>query len=187
MSNNSKFEKSYQSTEGQGQRRVLFFPLPFQGHTNPILQRANILHLQSFSITIIHTDFFNTFPKNNIPANYPHITFHPISDGLSENEKSTTDIDVLHLLSLLNDKCVPHFSKALGQLLLEDPSIVCLISDAILHSTKAVADSFNLPRLVLRPGGVSSFLTCVAFSLLHNKAYFPLQGIFLIFIPFQRQ
>ncbi|WMV19780.1 hypothetical protein MTR67_013165 [Solanum verrucosum] len=57
----------------------------------------------------------------------------------------------------------------------EDPNIVCLISDSILHFTKAVADSLNLPRRVLRTGGVSSCLAYAAIPLLQNKAYFPIQ------------
>ncbi|KAL3341734.1 hypothetical protein AABB24_025980 [Solanum stoloniferum] len=157
-------------------KRVLFFPLPLQGHITPMLQLANILHLNGFSITIILADNFNT-SFNNIRANYPHFTFHTICDGLSEDDKAKTDIDALFLLSLFNEKCAPHFTEALRQLVLEDPNIVCLISDSILHFTKAVADSFKLPRLVLRTGGVCSFLVFAAIPLLQNKAYFPLQGI----------
>ncbi|KAG5616117.1 hypothetical protein H5410_015941 [Solanum commersonii] len=61
--------------------------------------------------------------------------------------------------------------------MLEDPNIVYLISDSILHFTKAVADSLNLPRRVLRTGGVSSCLAYAAIPLLQNKAYFPIQAI----------
>ncbi|XP_060175246.1 UDP-glycosyltransferase 76B1-like isoform X2 [Lycium barbarum] len=157
--------------QGRKGRRVLLFPLPLQGHINPMLQLANILHSKGFSITVIHT---NLNSSHNIQTNYPHFTFHSISDGLSEDEKSTTD--VLFLLSLLNEKCIPHFKEALAQLLLEDPNnIACLISDAILHFTRVVADNFKLHRLVLRTGGVCSFLTFAAFPLLLHKGYFPLQ------------
>ncbi|KAG5616119.1 hypothetical protein H5410_015943 [Solanum commersonii] len=162
--------------QGRKGKRVLFFPLPLQGHITPMLQLANILHLNGFSITIILADNFNT-TFNTIRANYPHFTFHTISDGLSEDDKAKTDVDALFLLSLFNEKCAPHFTEALRQLVLEDPNIVCLISDSILHFTKAVADSLNLHRLVLRTGGVSSCLAYAAIPLLQNKAYFPIQGI----------
>ncbi|XP_049395179.1 UDP-glycosyltransferase 76B1-like isoform X2 [Solanum stenotomum] len=162
--------------QGRKGKRVLFFPLPLQGHITPMLQLANILHLNGFSITIILADNFNT-TFNNIRANYPHFTFHTISDGLSEDDKAKTDTDALFLLSLFNEKCAPQFTEALRQLVLEDPNIVCLISDSILHFTKAVVDSFKLPRLVLRTGGVCSLLVFAAIPLLQSKAYFPLQGI----------
>ncbi|MFS8012875.1 putative cytokinin 7-beta-glucosyltransferase [Helianthus anomalus] len=38
-------------------RRIILFPLPFQGHINPMLQLANILHTRGFKITIIHAEY----------------------------------------------------------------------------------------------------------------------------------
>ncbi|MFS7958048.1 putative cytokinin 7-beta-glucosyltransferase [Helianthus anomalus] len=35
-------------------RGIVLFPMPFQGHINPMFQLANILHTQGFKITIIH-------------------------------------------------------------------------------------------------------------------------------------
>ncbi|KAK1364940.1 hypothetical protein POM88_040501 [Heracleum sosnowskyi] len=42
---------------------------------------------------------------------------------------------------------------------------------AILHFSSAVAKSFELPRLVLRTSGVSSFLAFAAFPVLQQKGY----------------
>ncbi|KAL2525795.1 UDP-glycosyltransferase 76F1 [Abeliophyllum distichum] len=151
-------------------RQLILFPLPLQGHISPMLQLANILYSKGFSITIVHTKF-----NSPNPTNYPHFTFYPISDGLSESESSPNDI--ISLLSLLNQNCIVPFQEALAQLLADksgDP-IACLISDAILHFTSAVAKSFNLPRIVLRTGGVSSFLAFAAFPLLLEKGYIPTQ------------
>ncbi|KAL8119723.1 hypothetical protein AgCh_016994 [Apium graveolens] len=147
-------------------KRILLFPLPLQGHINPMLQLANILHLKGFSITVIHTTF------NSLdPSRFPHFTFHSISDGLSAAEASTKD--VIALLSLLNVKCVAPFQECLARLLSDDGEepVACLISDAILHFTSAVAKCFELPRMVLRTGGVSSFLAFAAFPVLQQKGY----------------
>ncbi|KAK1364942.1 UDP-glycosyltransferase 76B1 [Heracleum sosnowskyi] len=147
-------------------KRILFFPLPLQGHINPMLQLANILHSKGFSITVIHTTF-------NSPdaSHFPHFTFHSISEGLSAAEASTKD--VIALLSLLNVKCVAPFQECLARILSDDSEepVACLISDAVLHFTSAVAKSFQLPRLVLRTGGVSSFLAFAAFPVLQQKGY----------------
>ncbi|KAL3833982.1 hypothetical protein ACJIZ3_008718 [Penstemon smallii] len=147
-------------------RRIIFFPLPLQGHINPMLQLANILHSIGFSITIIHTKL-----NSPNPTNYPHFTFHQI---LSEFDEYS---DILSLLTMLNEKCVEPFKQALSELLGDksgDP-IGCLISDAILYFTSDVAKSFNLPRIVLRTGGVASFLTFAAFPVLLQKGYLPIQ------------
>ncbi|CAI9772962.1 unnamed protein product [Fraxinus pennsylvanica] len=151
-------------------RQLILFPLPLQGHISPMLQLATILYSKGFSITIVHTKF-----NSPNPTNYPHFNFYPISDGLSESQSSPSD--VLSLLSLLNQNCIAPFQEALAQLLADksgDP-IACLISDAILYFTSAVAKNFNLPRIVLRTGGVSSFLAFAAFPLLLEKGYIPTQ------------
>lgn len=161
-------------------RRLIFFPLPLQGHITPMLQLANILHSKGFSITILHLKL-----NSPNPANYPHFTFCPIDDGSSETSEASKG-DIISLLEGINAKCIEPFRQALGQLLADasgDP-VACLISDAVLHSTAAVCRSLNLPRIVLRTGGVCSFLAFVAFPLLFEKGYLPLEGLRYIFTFF---
>lgn len=152
-------------------RRLVLFPLPLQGHVNPMLELANILYSKGFSITIIHTSF-------NSPnrCKYPHFTFHAIDEGLFESETSTKD--VMLLISLLNTKCVEPFKECLSRLLYDvsDEPIACLISDAVFHFSRGVAESLRLPRIVLRTGGASSFLVFAAFPLLRQRGYLPIQG-----------
>lgn len=81
------------------------------------------------------------------------------------------------LLSNLTTKCIEPCRSALSELLaniLEGP-IACLISDAILHFTREVAESFELPRIVLRTGGIASFHALASFPLLREKGYLPIQ------------
>ncbi|KAL0402850.1 UNVERIFIED_CONTAM: UDP-glycosyltransferase 76F1 [Sesamum radiatum] len=129
-------------------RRLVFFPLPLQGHINPMLHLANILHSKGFSITIVHSKL-----NSPNPSNYPHFTFFPIDDGLSENSEVSRN-DIISLLTVLNVKCIEPFKQAMSELLADssgDP-IACLISDAILH-----------------------FTTAVSFPLLLEKGYLPVQ------------
>lgn len=71
------------------------------------------------------------------------------------------------------------FRDCLAKLLadVEEEPIACLISDAMLPFTQAVADSLKLPRIVLRTGGASSFVVFAAFPLLKERGYFPIQGL----------
>ncbi|KAL5733121.1 hypothetical protein ACOSQ2_032813 [Xanthoceras sorbifolium] len=152
-------------------RRLVLFPLPLQGHINPMLQLANILHTHGFSITIIHTNF-----NSPNPSNHPHFTFHFIPENLSESEASTDDL--LALVALLNTRCVEPFHDCLAKLCSSDSEeepVACLISDAILPFTQAVAEKLKLPRIVLRTGGASSFLVFAAFPLLRERGYLPIQ------------
>ncbi|XP_075649189.1 UDP-glycosyltransferase 76B1-like [Castanea sativa] len=151
-------------------RRLVLFPLPFQGHINPMLLLATILHSKGFSITIIHTNF-----NSPNPSNFPNFTFHSIPDGFSESEASSKD--VVFLAKLLNTKCVEPFRDCMVKLLsdVSEEPISCLISDAFFYFSQAVADSLKLPRVVLRTGGLSSFVVFVAFPLLRERGYLPIQ------------
>lgn len=151
-------------------RRLLLIPLPLQGHINPMLQLAHILHSNGFSITIIHTSF-----NSPNPSNYPHFNFSCIQDGLSETESSTSDL--LNFVIALNVRCVTPFKECLETMLSDasDEPISCLVSDAMCYFTQAVAESIQLPRIVLRTGGVSSFVAFSAFPFLREKGYLPIQ------------
>ncbi|KAK1409412.1 hypothetical protein QVD17_35938 [Tagetes erecta] len=136
-------------------RRIIMFPLPFQGHINPMLQLANILHTHGFKITIIHAEYNS--PNS---SNYPHFTFYSIKDRFSEiADQLATNRDATFFLKYLNESCVHPFKNCLAGLLAEpgDETVACLITDAGFYFTQAVADELKLPRIVLR----TSSLGCV--------------------------
>ncbi|KAI3519890.1 hypothetical protein L1887_09110 [Cichorium endivia] len=155
------------STESRpNDRRLALFPLPFQGHINPMLQLANILHAKGFKITIIHTVF-------NSPnqSNYPQFTFKSISDGLSESKNINFNLDTTNpVVNFMNKSCIEPFKNCLLMLLKEEP-IACLITDALWHFTQSVADTLNLPRIVLRTSSMSCILVYAAIPILNEKGY----------------
>ncbi|XP_023636468.1 UDP-glycosyltransferase 76C3-like [Capsella rubella] len=138
--------------------RVILFPLSIQGCINPMIQLAKILHSRGFSITVIHTRF--NAPK---ASNHPLFTFLQIQDGLSETETRTQDVTLL--LTLLNRSCESPFRHCLTKLLQSADSdtgekkekISCLIDDSGWIFTQPIAQSLNLPRLVLTTYNVSFF------------------------------
>ncbi|KAL0382068.1 UNVERIFIED_CONTAM: UDP-glycosyltransferase 76B1 [Sesamum calycinum] len=79
-------------------RRLVLFPVPLQGHINPMIQLAQILQVRGFDVSIIHT-------KYNSPnlSRYPQFIVHIIPDGLSETEVSTSDVTLF--LKRLNTNC----------------------------------------------------------------------------------
>lgn len=82
----------------------------------------------------------------------------------------------------LNVKCLVPFKECVEKLLSdvsEEAVVSCFISDALCYFTQAVADNLQLPRIVLRTGGVSSFVAFAAFPILRQKGYLPIQGYLL--------
>ncbi|XP_027185320.1 UDP-glycosyltransferase 76B1-like [Coffea eugenioides] len=153
----------------KGRHRLVLFPVPLQGHINPMIHLASILHLKGFSISIIHTQF-------NSPdhSKYPNFAFHSIPDGLLEHQFSTSDLAAL--VTRLNLNCIRPFRECLASLLSDNEEhVASLITDSIWHFTQDVADSFKLPRIVFRTTSVCSFLAFHALPHFREKGYLPKQ------------
>nr|QOI79387.1 UDP-glycosyltransferase 76F1 [Rheum palmatum] len=152
-------------------RRIVFFPLPLQGHINPLFQLADIFYSKGFSISIICTRF--NAPN---PDNHPHFTFHTIDDGLSEED--ATMKDMIALTIKLNETCANSLRECLSEMLSSGSAqerVACLISDAMCYSSQAVADSLNLRRIALRTSGISAFASSLAYPLIVEKGYLSMQ------------
>ncbi|CAD6226233.1 unnamed protein product [Miscanthus lutarioriparius] len=48
-------------------RRVLMFPLPFQGHINPMLHLGDALHARGLAVTVLHTRLNAPDPERRHP------------------------------------------------------------------------------------------------------------------------
>ncbi|KAH9754096.1 UDP-glycosyltransferase 76B1 [Citrus sinensis] len=163
----------------RNRRRVILFPLPFQGHINPMLQLGSILYSEGFSITIIHT----TLNSPN-SCNYPHFEFCSFSDdGFSETyQPSKVADDIPALLLSLNATCVVPFRDCLANKLMSNAqeskdSFACLITDAAWFMAHSVANDFKLPTIVLLTDSIAASLSYAAFPILREKGYLPIQGI----------
>ncbi|KAJ0771873.1 putative UDP-glucuronosyl/UDP-glucosyltransferase [Helianthus annuus] len=155
-------------------RRIILFPLPFQGHINPMFQLANILHIQGFKITIIHTQYNS--PNH---SSYPQFHFRAIEDRFSEvDHLRSTNRDPSYFIKYLNRSCEHPFKDCLIELLDEEP-VACLITDAMFYFTQAVADELKLPRMVLRTSSLGCAIGygAVPFSSKEGRFNLTKQGI----------
>ncbi|KAM0068936.1 putative UDP-glucuronosyl/UDP-glucosyltransferase [Helianthus debilis subsp. tardiflorus] len=159
-------------TTARRHQRIIMFPVPFQGHINPMFQLANLLYSKGFSITILHTSF--NAPKT---SNYPHFTFKSILDNGHENERfSQSSLAGFAQNFLFKQDTAEAFRDELELLLasVQDGQVSCLITDALWHFTQSVADSLNLPRLVVRTTSVHSTIVYSSIPLLDARGYFTL-------------
>ncbi|WCJ19740.1 UDP-Glycosyltransferase superfamily protein [Euphorbia peplus] len=147
--------------------KVVLFPIPLEGHMNPMLHLAKILYSSGFSITILHTIF-----NSPNPSDHPHFTFCSIPDVISETEADTFLQDSIALLSALNARCADPFRGFLDNL---KEGFACLIADAVWGFVGDVADEFKVPWIALPTSNVSGFLFCDAFPLLREKGYFDIK------------
>lgn len=154
-------------------RRVLLFPFPFQGHINPMLELAAVLHSRSFSVTIFHTDYNYEAVQ---PSKFPSYRFITIPDRVSKLTSSSQD-HVLSLIRALNDNCTTLFRESLALVLSEDyrdqSYVPCLVLDMHWYKINPVAKLLGVPTLVLRTGSAASLNGFIALPALYRKGILP--------------
>jgi UDP:flavonoid glycosyltransferase YjiC (YdhE family) len=82
--------------EQRRRRRVVLFPLPYQGHITPMLHLGALLHSRGLAVTILHTGF--NAPD---PARHPDLSFVPIGEALPD-EVTCPGADIARRLLALN-------------------------------------------------------------------------------------
>nr|CAD1822115.1 unnamed protein product [Ananas comosus var. bracteatus] len=129
-------------------RQLLLFPLPFQGHINPMFALAALLHSRSgggdgvdFSITILHT------------------TTHPITSPCIHPTATSSFRD--RMSAMLEDA--------------EEEPVACVIADAHWFAVHAAARGLGVPSVALRTGSAASFCSFLAYPLLMQKGYIPVK------------
>ncbi|KAF5747935.1 UDP-glucose iridoid glucosyltransferase-like isoform X2 [Tripterygium wilfordii] len=162
--------------ENKGIRRtggphLVLVPCPLQGHMNPMLHLAKLLHSKGFTITIINTQI------SSHHHHHPNDLFfyESIDGGLPD--ASSIDGDVVPFLLELNLKCREPFRDCLARMMVRvDGSrdhVSCIIHDSAMYFSVSVADELEIPRIVLR---TSSAATFYGFSLLFKrKGCLPIQ------------
>nr|BAF75883.1 glucosyltransferase [Dianthus caryophyllus] len=154
--------------------RLLIFPAPFQGHVTPMIHLANLLYYKGFSITVIQS----TYNALN-PTSFSHFTFRLLDDGLLEAYAKCPPPNSFKVLADMNDNCSEPFKDCISQIMKEagaadQERVACLIMDPMWRFAGTVANSFNLPRIALRTGSLSTYVVYNSLPLLREEGYFPL-------------
>ncbi|XP_020151720.1 DIMBOA UDP-glucosyltransferase BX9-like [Aegilops tauschii subsp. strangulata] len=166
-------EASTATTGGPRRRRVLVFPIPYQGHINPMFQVAGLLQDRGFAVTVFHTHF--NAPD---PSRHPAYDFVPVPDGLPAGSPGTVAATVEHIFAI-NGSCEAPFRERLAALL-EAPGgrdeVACLVADAHLLTLMDVARQQGVPTLALRTGSAACFRNFMATPMLCDKGYLPVSA-----------
>ena len=159
---------------------MLLFPLPYQGHINPMFRLAGVLHARGFAITVFHTHFNAPDPARR----HPRYRFVPVPDGIPPGTGTPPVAieDVVARIVALGAACEPHFRDRLAAVLEEeddysgDGAVACLVADAHLLPVFQVAKRLGVPALALRTGSAASYACFAAYPMLCDRGYLPVQG-----------
>ncbi|KAK7319438.1 hypothetical protein RJT34_04159 [Clitoria ternatea] len=168
--------------EMDGPRRphVVCVPLPAQGHINPMLKLAKLLHLSGFYITFVHTKFnFDRLVKSNGPNSLKGLQdfrFETISDGLPpQNQRGILDLPDLCRAIPVEGLC--SFRQLIAKLVSSThvPPVTCILSDGVMGFTLKVAQELNIPEFMLFTPSACGMLGYLNLQELEKRGYFPLR------------
>lgn len=157
-------------------------PYPAQGHINPMLKLAKILHHKGFHITFVNTEFnHKRLLKSRGPDSLnglPSFRFETIPDGLPPTDVDATQ-DIPSLCYSTTRTCLAPFKELLHKL--NDPSsnvppVTCIVSDGVMSFTVDAAEELGVPEVLFWTTSACGFLAYLHFRQLIDKGYTPLKG-----------
>ncbi|RVW31499.1 7-deoxyloganetin glucosyltransferase [Vitis vinifera] len=128
---------------------VVLIPYPAQGHVNPMLKLAKLLHNKGFFVSFVNTD--DADATQDIPLS----VFPPPRNCLAP---------FCALITKLND---PSYSPG--------PPVSCIVSDGVMSFTLDAAEKFGVPEVVFWTTSACGFLGYRHYRNLIRRGLIPLQ------------
>nr|XP_027095146.1 7-deoxyloganetin glucosyltransferase-like isoform X1 [Coffea arabica] len=157
-------------------------PAAAQGHINPMLKLAKLLHHNGFHITFVNTEFnHRRWLKSRGPDalnGLPDFQFKAIPDGLPPSDVDATQ-DIATLFESVDRTCLGPFRELLAELndtsSSKVPPVSCIVSDAITSFTLAAAEELSIPEVHFWTASACSYLGFFQYAKLMEKGIIPLK------------
>ncbi|XP_020582486.1 7-deoxyloganetin glucosyltransferase-like [Phalaenopsis equestris] len=154
-------------------------PYPSQGHINPMLQLAKILHSLSFHITFVLTEFnYNRLLRSQGPDSIKGLAdfrLEAIPDGLPISEDDATQ-DVPSLCESTTKNFLAPFCSFITKLNESSPPVSCIVSDGVMTFTLDAARAFGIPEVLLWTASACGYLAYLHYQHLLDRGIIPLKS-----------
>lgn len=128
---------------------ALCIPCPVQGHINPMLKLAKVLHSKGFDIIFVNTEFnHNRLIRSGGPdavRGLPSFHFETIPDGLPPPKNLDATQDLPSLARALEENCLVPFKSLITKVCASYSPVTCIVSDLLMGFTQAAAKDFDIP------------------------------------------
>ncbi|KAM7478988.1 hypothetical protein LguiA_027201 [Lonicera macranthoides] len=159
---------------------ALCFPFPAQGHINPMLKLAKILHHKGFQITFVNTEYnHNRLIKSRGPAalaGLPDFHFEAVPDGLPPTAADATQ-DIPSLCEYTPKHCLGPLLSLIKKLNESDSPVTCIISDGAMSFTLNAAEEFGLPEVLFWTTSACGLLGYAQYPQLVERKLTPLKDM----------
>ena len=160
---------------------VVCIPYPAQGHINPMLKVAKLLHAKGFHVTFVNNVYnHNRLLRSRGPNaldGVPSFRFESIPDGLPETDGDRTQ-DVPFLCESTMKNCLAPFKELLQRINARDdvPPVSCIVSDGLMTFTLDAAEELSVPNIIFWTTSACGFLAYLYFDRLVEKGLCPIKG-----------
>ncbi|KAK4803949.1 hypothetical protein SAY86_003766 [Trapa natans] len=158
-------------------------PYPAQGHINPMLKLAKLLHHKGFHITFVNSEFnHRRLLRSHGPDaldGFPSFRFETIPDGLPPSDTDATQ-DIPSLCQATSKFCLSHFRELLSTLndrsLTGDvPPVSCVVSDGVMSFTLDAAEEIGVPEVLFWTTSACGLMGYIHYQGLIDRGYSPLK------------
>lgn len=163
---------------------AVLVPYPAQGHINPLMQLAKLLHSRGFYITFVNTEFnHKRFVRSKGPGFVKGLSdfrFETIPDGLPPSDRNATQ-DIWALSESVQNNCLGPFRELLAKLNSsspECPPVSCIISDGSMTFTIKAAKELGIPEAQFWTTSACGFMAYLHFDELIRGGIVPFKGTF---------
>ncbi|KAF6170328.1 hypothetical protein GIB67_043018 [Kingdonia uniflora] len=140
-------------------------PYPAQGHINPMLNLAKLLHQKGFHITFVNTEFnHQRLLKSRGPDSVkglPDFQFETIPDGLPPSDPNATQ-DIPSLCVSTDKHSLKPFRNLLAKLNDSSssnvPPVSCIVSDGVMSFTLDAAVELGVPEVLFWTTSACGFM-----------------------------
>ncbi|KAL6310756.1 hypothetical protein AAG906_006050 [Vitis piasezkii] len=161
---------------------VVLIPYPAQGHVNPMLKLAKLLHNKGFFVSFVNTEYnHKRLLRSRGPNSLDGLSdfrFETIPDGLPPSDADATQ-DIPSLCDSTTKNCLAPFCALITKL--NDPSyspgppVSCIVSDGVMSFTLDAAEKFGVPEVVFWTTSACGFLGYRHYRNLIRRGLIPLQ------------
>ncbi|XP_043707527.1 7-deoxyloganetin glucosyltransferase-like [Telopea speciosissima] len=158
-------------------------PFPAQGHVNPMMQLAKLLHSRGFHITFVNTEFnHRRLLRSKAPdalKGFTDFQFETIPDGLPSSDRDATQ-DVPTLCDSVGKNCLAPFRDLLKKLNSSSssttvPQVSCIVSDAVMSFSIKAARELGIPEVQFWTASACGFMGYLHFDELIKRGIVPLK------------
>ncbi|XP_076925126.1 7-deoxyloganetin glucosyltransferase-like isoform X1 [Bidens hawaiensis] len=171
--------ESLMDFEQEKKPHALCIPIPLQGHINPMLKLAKILHSKGFLITFVDTEFNHQRLIRSLGPeairDLPTFRFETIPDGLPPPQNPDATPESSLLAHALEENFEGPFRNLITKVNALYSPVTCIVADLLMGFTHAVASDMSIPEFLLWTAGVGSLLCYDQFPDLLDKGLMPLK------------